>query len=80
MTVIFLETERRVGGYFQLGKKKKQEKVKKRLVFMCDLTVIWKGIGRFEIQRESELRKQHADFWKTSRLREKIQRYSRPSL
>lgn len=70
MTVIFLE--RRTGGYFQL--RKTHEEVEKRQVFMRDVVVISKGVGRYEVpQAEKELRKHHADFWKTSRLREKVQ-------
>ena len=68
MTVIFLE---RRAGYFQL--KRTQEEVEKRQVFMRDVVVNWKGVGRFEVPQEKELRKHHADFWKTSRLREKVQ-------
>lgn len=69
MTVIFLE--KRAGGYFQL--KRTQEEVEKRQVFMHDVVVNWKGVGRFEVPHEKELRKHHADFWKSSRLREKVQ-------
>ena len=69
ITVIFLE--RRTGGYFQL--RRTQEEVETRQVFMRDVVVNWVGVGRFEVPQEKELRKHHADFWKTSRLREKVQ-------
>ena len=68
LTVLFLE--RRAGGCFQL--RRSQEEVEKRQVFMRDVVVNWKGVGRFEVPQEKELRKHHADFWKTSRLREKV--------
>ena len=67
MTVVFLE---RRTGYFQL--RKTHEEVEKRQVFMRDVIVVWKGVGRYEVPQE-ELRKLHADFWKTSRLRQKVQ-------
>ena len=70
ITVLFLE--RRAGGYFQL--RRNQEEVDKRLVFMRDVVVNWKGVGCFEVPQEKELRKLHADFWKTTRLRENVQK------
>ena len=42
MTVVFLE--RKAGGYFQF--KRTQEEIKKRQVFMYDVVVSWKGVGR----------------------------------
>ena len=69
ITVIFLE--RRTGGYFQL--RRTQEEVETRQVFMRDVVVNWIGVGRSEVPQEKELRKHQADFWKTSRLREKVQ-------
>ena len=63
--------ERRADGFYEL-KQRKEEHVEKHLVFMRNVTVNWKGVGRFEIPQEKEVRKRHAEFWKRIRLREKV--------
>ena len=61
--------ERRADGFYEL-KQRKEENVEKHLVFMRNVN--WKGVGRFEIPQEKEVRKRHEEFWKNIRLAEKV--------
>ena len=75
-TMVLRFFERRADGLYELNHKK-EEHVEKKLVFMRNVIIIvrWKGVGRFEIAQEKEVRKRHEDFWKTIRLRENVKEY-----
>lgn len=62
--------EKKADGYFQL--KKRDEETEKDIVFMRNVDVEWKGIGRYEVLREKEIRKKHEEFRKTLRLKKKV--------
>ena len=63
--------ERQADGFYEL-KQRKEENVEKHLVFTRNVIVNWKGVGRFEIPQEKEVRKRHAEYWKNIRLGEKV--------
>lgn len=65
--------EKKADGFFQL--KKRDEETEKDIVFMRNVDVQWKGIGRYEVLREKEIRKKHEEFWKTLRLKKKVESY-----
>ena len=46
--------------------------MEKDSVFMRNVDVQWKEIGRYEVLREKEIRKKHEEFWKTLHLKKKV--------
>ena len=52
-TMLLRFLERRADGFYEL-KQRKEEHVEKHLVFMRNVIVNWKGVGRFEIPQEKE--------------------------
>ena len=73
-TMVLRFLERRADGLYELNHKK-EEHVEKNLLFLRNVIVKWKGVGRFEIAQGKEVRKRHEEFWKTICLREKVKEY-----
>lgn len=67
ITANFLD--RRAEGDYQL--KKRHEEVDKALFFLRNVTVVWKGVGRFQVLNEKEKAKQ-AEHWRFCRLQEEV--------
>ena len=57
--------ERRADGDYKI--RQTSEEVDKGLVFLRNISVIWKGVGRYQLKNEREINSKQAEHW--SRLR-----------
>ena len=51
--------ERRADGGYKI--RQTPEEVVKGLVFLCNISVIWKGVGRYQLPNEREIKQ--AEHW-----------------
>lgn len=57
-------------GDYQL--KKEPEEVEQELIFMQDVKVVWKGLGRFHVENEKEVNARLVEHWQSRHMRHKV--------
>ena len=69
---------RHADGDYQL--KKEPEEVEQELIFMQDVKVVWKGLGRFHIENEKEVNARLAEHWQSRHMRHEVSLISLPEV
>lgn len=69
---------RHADGDYQL--KKEPEEVEQELIFMQDVKVVWKGLGRFHVENEKEVNARLAEHWQSRHMRHEVSLISSPEV
>ncbi|KAJ7386047.1 hypothetical protein OS493_012381 [Desmophyllum pertusum] len=63
--------DRRAGGYYQL--KKNPEEVDKEIVFLRNVTVVWKGVGIYQVPDEKYINSKQVEHYNFRRVRQEVE-------